>query len=233
MDELEFRRRVYANPADTDDALREAAKSNSDYEAFLQDTKKLDEKIKAAAQVPVPDDLANKLILQQKMRDFNHHKRRNRWYIGLAASVAFMFGIGVTAWHQQHIQLDQAALAHMYYAETEQPHGEAEITPHLVNAKLAQFGARLDPAIGHVASVNYCVLDAIQSLHLIVETAQGRMSVFLVPAEDKPTISDFEDQVYRGSGYALHNTNILVVGEKGTNINEFKSQLQQRLTFSA
>lgn len=233
MDELEFRRRVYTNPADNDKALLEAAAQNPDNDAFWQEIKQLDDKLKVAAKVPVPDDLANRLILKQTLREFNHQKRRNRWYIGLAASVAFTCGIALTAWQQQHVQLDEAALAHMYYAETEQPHGSAEITPQLVNAKLAQFGAELDPSIGHIASVNYCLLDAIRSLHLIIETPQGRMSVFLVPDHDKPMTDDFADSVYQGTSYALHKTNILVVGDKGANIPAFKSELKQYLKFSA
>lgn len=233
MDELEFRRRVYTNPADNDKALLEAAAQNPDNDAFWHEIKQLDDKLKIAAKVPVPDDLANRLILKQSLREFNQQKRRNRWYIGLAASVAFTCGIALTAWQQQHVQLDEAALAHMYYAETELPHGSAEITPQLVNAKLAQFGAELDPSIGHIASVNYCLLDAIRSLHLIIETPQGRMSVFLVPDHNKPMDDDFADSVYQGTSYALHKTNILVVGNKGANIPAFKSELKQYLKFSA
>ena len=78
MDELEFRRRVYTNPADKDKELLEAAAQNPDNEAFWQDIKQLDEKLKTAAKVAVPDDLANRLILKQTLREFNHQKRRNR-----------------------------------------------------------------------------------------------------------------------------------------------------------
>ncbi len=232
MDELEFRRRIYANPADDDDELCMAAQSNADNEAFWKDIKALDEKLKDAANVSVPDDLANKLILNTSLVEFNQHKRRNRWYIGLAASVAFTCGIALTAWQQQHVELDQAALAHMYYAEHEQPVGDAAITPQLVNAKLAQFGAQLDPSIGKIASVNYCLLDAIRSLHMIIETPQGRMSVFLVPDNAKPAPGEFSDPMYKGTSYALQKTNVLVVGDKNSDLPAFTSQLQQRLILS-
>ena len=59
MDELEFRRRVYTNPADNEKDLLEAAAQNPDNDAFWQDIKQLDEKLKTAASVPVPEDLAN------------------------------------------------------------------------------------------------------------------------------------------------------------------------------
>lgn len=232
MDELEFRRRIYANPADSDEALLTAAKSNDDYQSFWQDIKGLDEQIKTAAHVSVPEDLANKLVWQQTMRQFNRQKRRTRWYIGLAASVAFTVGIVFTGWQQQQVELGQAALAHMHYAETEQPRS-GEVTSQLVNAKLAQFGAQLDPTIGKIASANYCHLDAVRSLHLIIETVQGRMSVFLVPETDNFINNDFNDENYKGSGYLQAHTNILVVGENGADIPEFKSKLKERLRFSA
>ncbi|MDC8831586.1 DUF3379 family protein [Alteromonas gilva] len=232
MDELEFRRRIYANPADDDNALCQAAQSNTDNEAFWKDTKALDEKLKTAANVPVPDDLASKIILNTSLIEFNQQKRRNRWYIGLAASVAFTCGIALTAWQQQHVELDEAALAHMYYAENERPVGEATITPQLVNAKLAQFGAQLDPSIGHIASINYCLLDSIRSLHMIIETPTGRMSVFLVPDKARQAPDAFSDQVYQGTSYALQKTNVLVIGEKNADLPAFTSQLQQRLKLS-
>ncbi|NVK55929.1 MAG: DUF3379 family protein [Alteromonadaceae bacterium] len=232
MDELEFRRRIYANPADDDDALYTAAQSDADNEAFWKDIKSLDDKLRNAANVPVPDDLANKLILNTSLVEFNQHKRRNRWYIGLAASVAFTCGIALTAWQQQHTELDQAALTHMYYAEHEQPVGNARITPQLVNAKLAQFGAELDPSIGKIASINYCLLDTIRSLHMIIETPQGRMSVFLVPDNSQVAPNEFSDPVYKGTSYALQKTNVLVIGEKSADLPAFTSQLQQRLKLS-
>ena len=233
MDELEFRRRIYANPADTDEALVQAANDDQGYDDFWQDVKRLDDKLTRAADIPVPDDLADKLIWQQSVREFAHKKRKNRWYIGLAASVALTVGVGITAWQQQHVSLGEAALAHMYYAEHETPVGDVPVTAQIANAKLAQFGAELDPAIGKIASVNYCHLDTIRSLHMIIETAQGRMSVFLVPEKNHPVKNGFADSVYEGMSYALHQTNVLVVGEKGADIPAFQNVLKQRLKFSA
>ena len=64
MDELEFRRRIYADPETTDSDVVEAAKEDEKKRHFWNEQKKLDQQLKQALKVDVPDDLANKLIWQ-------------------------------------------------------------------------------------------------------------------------------------------------------------------------
>ena len=54
MDELEFRRRIYANPADTDEALVQAANDDQGYDDFWQDVKRLDDKLTRAVDIHPP-----------------------------------------------------------------------------------------------------------------------------------------------------------------------------------
>lgn len=234
MDELEFRRRLFENPDDNTPEVLDSVAKHPGQKAFRQDIKKLQSQIDQAVKVPVPDDLANKLILQNALRDYRKQKQRARWYIAMAASVAFIVGVGITSWHQQHVALPEAALAHMYYAQTEQPITGQTVSLNQVNAKLAQFGAHVTDSIGHVQVVNYCHLDTVRSLHLIIDTDMGKMSVFIVPDKGRLDSSqDFEDGSYAGTAFSSHRANILVVGEKGSDIKHMKQQVQKNLLFSA
>ncbi|MBD3585178.1 DUF3379 domain-containing protein [Salinimonas sp. HHU 13199] len=98
MDDLTFRRRVYEDPDTVDQDILDAAARDPEKRIFLQQTRQLNAQLKDATKVPVPDELAHKLIWQQSTRQYLQQKRKQRWYVALAASVALVTGISATMW---------------------------------------------------------------------------------------------------------------------------------------
>ena len=234
MDELEFRRRIYADPETTDSDVVKAAKEDEKKRHFWNEQKKLDQQLKQALKVDVPDDLASKLIWQQSVDEFTRYKRKNRWYIAMAASVAFTIGIGLTMWYHQPLSLGGQALAHMQYAKVEQAHSKLPVDLNMVNAKLASFGASFSDMIDGVEVANYCHLSSIRSLHLIVNTPHGKMSVFVVPERSDIAVpSEFSDSEFHGEGMSMEHAKIMIVGEKGADLSEMKKAVTSRLQFPA
>lgn len=234
MDELEFRRRIYADPNTTDSDVVEAAKADSNKRDFWNEQKQLDTQLKQAAKVEVPEDLVNKLIWQQSADEFSRYKRKSRWYMALAASVAFTVGIGFTMWYHQPVSLGGQALAHMQYAETERAHTLLPVNLEMVNAKLASFGASFTDDIGKVEVANYCHLSTVRSLHLILDTPEGKMSVFIVPERSDIRVpAEFEDKQYRGESLTLQRASIMVVGDKNADLDNMKKSVADRIRFSA
>lgn len=234
MDELEFRRRIYADPETTDSDVVAAAKDDENKRNFWNEQLHFDKQLRKAVKVDVPEDLANRLIWQQSANEFARYQKRSRWYVALAASVAFTVGIGFTMWYHQPISVGGQALAHMQYAEIEQAHSQMPVNLEMVNAKLASFGASFDDMIGDVEVVNFCHLSTVRSLHLIVNTPQGKMSVFVVPERgDIRVPSEFNDKQYRGESIKMQHANIMVVGSKDADLSEMKSTITKRLQFSA
>ena len=234
MDELEFRRRIYADPETTDSDVVEAAKANESKRSFWNEQKQLDKQFKQALKVEVPDDLASKLIWQQSADEFTRYKRRSRWYVAMAASVAFTIGIGLTMWYHQPLSIGGQALAHMQYAEMEHAHSLLPVDLNMVNAKLASFGGSLSEMLDGVEVANYCHLSTVRSLHLIVNTPQGKMSVFVVPQRGDISVpSEFEDSQYHGESIKMRRANVMVVGDKGADLSEMKKAVSERIQFSA
>jgi len=234
MDELEFRRRIYADPNTTDSDVVEAAKSDNSKRDFWNEQKQLDAQLKQAVKVEVPEDLVNKLIWQQSADEFSRYKRKSRWYMALAASVAFTVGIGFTMWYHQPVSLGGQALAHMQYAETERAHTFSPVNLEMVNAKLASFGASFTDDIGKVEVANYCHLSTVRSLHLILDTPEGKMSVFIVPERSDVRVpAEFEDKQYRGESLTLQHASIMVVGDKNADLDNMKKSVANRIRFSA
>ena len=234
MDELEFRRRIYADPETTDSDVVEAAKADESKRSFWNEQKQLDKQLKQALKVDVPEDLASKLIWQQSTDEFNRYKRRSRWYLAMAASVAFTIGIGLTMWYHQPLSIGGQALAHMQYAEMETAHSLLPADLNMVNAKLASFGGSFNEMLDGVEVVNYCHLSTVRSLHLIVDTPQGKMSVFVVPERGDVTVpSEFSDEQYRGESIKMRHANVMIVGDKDADLSVMKKAVSERIRFSA
>ena len=234
MDELEFRRRIYADPETTDSDVVEAAKADESKRSFWNEQKQLDKQFKQALKVEVPDDLASKLIWQQSADEFIRYKRRSRWYVAMAASVAFTIGIGLTMRYHQPLSIGGQALAHMQYAEMEHAHSLLPVDLNMVNAKLASFGGSLSEMLDGIEVANYCHLSTVRSLHLIVNTPQGKMSVFVVPQRGDISVpSEFEDSQYHGESIKMRRANVMVVGDKGADLSEVKKAVSERIQFSA
>jgi len=154
--------------------------------------------------------------------------------MALAASVAFTVGIGFTMWYHQPVSLGGQALAHMQYAETERAHTFSPVNLEMVNAKLASFGASFTDDIGNVEVANYCHLSTVRSLHLILDTPEGKMSVFIVPERSDIRVpAEFEDKQYRGESLTLQHASIMIVGDKQANLENMKKSVADRIRFSA
>lgn len=234
MDDLEFRRRIFADPNTTDRDVTDAARQDDDKAQLKSSLQNLDAKLSQAVKVPVPDDLAYKLIWQQATAEFNHHKKRSRWFIAMAASIAFIIGItGTVLYQYEPVDMGGEALAHMRYAEMEVPHHAMDVGLQQVNAKLAGFGGSFSSPIGDVAVANYCHLNTTLTLHLIMNTDQGKVSVFVVPHKDRMAMPDsFSDEKYYGESWSMMKADIMVVGSKNADLKPVMEKVKQSITFS-
>ncbi|GAA4872473.1 DUF3379 domain-containing protein [Ferrimonas pelagia] len=213
MDELEFRRRLYAEPNSQDPQVQAAAKETAGREAFWQELKGLDQKIQQAARIPVPDDLADRLLLQQNLTVHQQHKRRHRWQLAAAASVAFTVGLSFAIYNTPHDDLGQHALAHMVHEEGFVATIDEQISLASLNTKLASMGTTLQQLPGEIFYANYCDFRGVRSLHVVMGSAQGRVTLFLIPKQGELTLpAQFASERYQGVGQDLPAMHLALVG---------------------
>ena len=97
MDELEIRRRLLTDPNDDDEGLRAALRQSPEQMRYAAELRRLDEQLARAMAVPVPDQLAERILLGSSF-ERQRPQRSQRWQLALAASVAFALGVGVSHW---------------------------------------------------------------------------------------------------------------------------------------
>lgn len=235
MDELEFRRTMYADPNCSDEALLSAMADDPNKQAFRKELQQLDQKLKSASQVEVPSDLVHKLIMRQTMLTHKTQKTRNRVQLALAASIAFVMGISFTLWQQSNfLDLSKQAIAHVYQEGDYALGSQENFTLEQVNAKLASFGGTLTEEIGRIYYANFCDFENVRSLHMVVQGENGKMTVFVIPHNDAHNAESFTTgQGYQSQAINLNRASIVVVGEEGTNIQKMEEQLKRKIHFSA
>ena len=236
MDDLHFRRTLYAAPNCADEEITKAAAQDPSKQAFWQELKQLDANLKRASKVPVPDDLAHRLILKQSLESHRLDKQRSRWYVALAASVAFVFGMSFTLFKQPSItDLGEYALAHVQnegdgYALL----ANGDYSIETVNVQLASLGAQLEHSVGRIYYANFCNFNDIRSFHMVVEGENGKVSVFIVPRDAKLNpVDSFSDAKMAGQSIEASKASVILVSDKGKSFDLLKRKLKQNMIFSA
>ena len=235
MDELEFRRILYADPNCTDEEVLAAIADDPKKQAFYKELKQLDKEMHQASQIKVPDDLVHKLILRQTMASHKSSKVRNRIQLAMAASVAFVVGVSFTMWQQNNLlDLSKQAIAHVHYEGDYALQAQENLSLQQVNAKLAKFGGEFSEDIGRVYYANFCDFENVRSLHMVLEGENGKVSVFVVPHNDAYLAEGLSsDTKYNSQAIDLKRASIIVVGEEGSNLSEMQQQLNKKIRFSA
>ncbi|MEP1447228.1 MAG: DUF3379 domain-containing protein [Paraglaciecola sp.] len=235
MDELEFRRTLYADPNCSDERILAAIAEDPKKQAFRKELKQLDKDMDLASQVKVPDDLVHKLLLRQTMQSHRASKVRNRIQLAMAASVAFVVGVSFTMWQQHNLlNIADQAIAHVYMEGNYALEAQNNVSLQQVNAKLAQFGGEFTEELGQVYYANFCDFENVRSLHMVMQGENGKVSVFVIPHDDAHNAeSTANGRGYQSQALDLKRASIVVVGEEGANIEGMKQQLKSKIHFSA
>ena len=119
MDDLQFRRSIYADPTSLDKDIVAAQNADPAKKQLAQELCQFDEKLKQAMKISVPDDLCNKLLLRQTLASHQQEKRKTRIHLALAASVAIVAGLVVNylQFSSSYTNLGDYALAHVYHEQ--------------------------------------------------------------------------------------------------------------------
>lgn len=236
MDDLQFRRAIYADPDCSDESVLEAAALDAAKRAFWDELKKLDSDIALASKVEVPADLAQKLILKQTVEQHKVERKRTRVHLALAASIAFAFGISVTMLQQEPLlDLSEHALAHIYHeGDGFALKADGDVALSQVNAKLASMGTQFTNKVGRIYFANFCNFEGLRSFHMVMEGEQGKVTVFVLPLDEnhKP-VKHFSDGKMYGETVETRQARFIIVGEEGKSFENFKSNLKSNTTFSA
>jgi hypothetical protein len=233
MDDLTFRKTIYAEPFTTDPAVVKAAANDPKKQAFWDDIKQMEAELKAAMHIRVPENLAEKLILRQSLSEHKKASQKRPWYLAIAAAVVLVSVLSIGMFNTGNSKLVDDVFAHMSHVNFEVTKASLTSTS-AINEKLASFNGQIIGDLGDVVSANYCYLDKIKSLHLIIRSNNGLTSVFVVPDAITESIGDtLSNASYAGASFLFGSARVIVVGQSRADVNALKSLAQKTMSFSA
>ncbi len=227
MDELTFRRRIYADPHDSAEDIVETTKNDPAKTKFKADLIEFDEKLKVAMETPVPDNLAEKILLNQSLNVKKEKSKLKKFNFAIAASfvlmVAFTFNLFNAS--AKHTMLVEHAIAHlqseMDHIPTNQHYSMSQL-----NAKLASFGGQLIENLGNIKFVSFCTFQGTRSLHIVMSDGDKEVTVFVLPKHSGLVAQgQFNNAKFDGQKLSSEQADLVIISSESSVTNEWKSRL--------
>lgn len=236
MDELQFRRSIYADPHTKDEDIAKAKASDLGKQKFAKEIEQLDQRIANALKVPVPDDMAQKLILRQALQSHQQQKKKKRVHLALAASVVFAIGLTVNflQFSSSYTNVADYAFAHTSHeAQNFSNNDKNTVTLASLNQKMATFHGQFTQALGELIFADYCRFDGMKSLHLVFKGDNSPVNVFVIPVNDHLAFTkSFSNNELQGVSEQFKDANIIVVGDKNESLQKWQQSIKSNLTWA-
>lgn len=253
MDELEFRRRVIAQPNSTEKELMAFAEQHPEQQQFVDDMQSFDQQLNEALTIDVPQGLAERIIAntakhstEQQAEDPENNdneqqqstsdnvvdakKRFKKGRIQLAMAASLIVAVGAFFLSsQQHTSytVSEHALAHVYH-EIFSLDKKEPISLQSVNEKFALLGGHLDELPGKVTYLMFCDFKGERGLHLVFESEFGPMTVFIVPSEHQSFGTgndDFSDERFAGHINRGAQADTILIASLGAPIDSYNNRI--------
>ncbi|GJM13333.1 MAG: hypothetical protein DHS20C12_17360 [Pseudohongiella sp.] len=204
------------------------------------------ELIERLLSIPENDELENDNFLEANpnLSSLKAKKQSYRQYFALAASlvlaVGIVFSLNINSRNSSSdLSLRDGLLAHLYH-DIEEIDGinNGELYQVLdideVNSAMADTGARLVSYDGgqefEVRSAKPCViLPAYQSAHLLIEGSQGAVSIVVIKNSPVDVEYSIRDERFNGIVMPMEQGNIIFVGEKGEDLNQYAALFSENI----
>lgn len=176
MDCLTFRRLKLATPSETNPEMIAHQHSCADCAGFARQADAFERELHDAAAVPVPDGLAEQIILRHRKPQWF-----SRTYLAMAAtlvlSVAAVVSYNVVS---ERNDVAYELIAHVA-SEPEVFQQAGFVDAAQFEQTLSLFGAQMVGSIGEVRYLGDCVMDGVLTKHILVQTEHGTATLMLLP----------------------------------------------------
>ncbi len=184
MNCLEFRRLALANPQHPGPTALEHEATCPDCARFYLELRQQEEALYQALSIPVPDGLADRILLGARPRLFDRFGSPRLWLPALAAALVLALGLNIMAPRGMSPEtLAAGIIAHVRH-EPETLAAEQSVPwPKLVRA-FARSGGDLTSEPAQVSYAGRCPLPGGgHGEHIVLKTPQGKVTLILMPSK--------------------------------------------------
>ena len=258
MDELEFRKRVYANPRDLESEVLDAARANPEYQKILDETVAFEDSLETLVEsTEAPAGMVEKLLAipegneaaqtNSNVRPIKGNKPSFFHYYAVAASLVLAVGIifslsSNSGPSSADIVFGEELLKHLHLDIEEIDDitgGEnyAALELDEVNSSMANAGTRLVSYDGSqnfaVRSAKPCeILPAYESAHLVLQGSRGAISVIVINNSPVDVQFSIRDDRFEGIVLPMEQGNMILVGEKNEDLSQYASLFTENVEWA-
>ena len=176
MNCIDFRRLVLVDPRQVSEDARAHADECAACREVLERQRESDDRLFAGLQVPVPDGLADRILVARGRAPTN-----KRWMWAAAATLVLASGIALVGRGLlEKDALGGEAITHV--ASEQQSFTTIDtVDSGFLPAVLAEQGLKTIVNFGQVTYTRLCPMDGRVARHLVVRTADGPVTLFLMP----------------------------------------------------
>ncbi|QWT19605.1 DUF3379 domain-containing protein [Bacillus sp. NP157] len=215
MNCLDFRRRIGAEPRSRDPELlahRDSCREGC--AAFWQRAQRFDDDLEAAMAVPVPDGLAERILLAHATGERQVQRGHRRAWMAMAASVLLAFtGLGMFWRYTDSHSLQALAVAHMPVEidalALTRPMTDAEVEAGFVGRATHLKG----PAPGMVTYVHDCVVGQYPVVHAVTRMDDEPVVALYMPGKMDGTPGTFHRDGWDGREVKLRDGTLLLLAQ--------------------
>ncbi len=231
MDDLEFRRHVYADPKCQNTEFLSKKNETEENHLFVDELQQFDKKLKRAMDIEPPKGLAERIILNQALQTHSRMEQQ-RFIFSIAASVLLVLGVFFYIFQPiSEVNLEHEVLAHIY-EELDHLIEQQDKKTLDINQALAQHGGEF---IGDIGKINYlgsCDIANKKGIHVILAGTHGSITVLMLPDVSINKEKMVSDNRFHGSIIPTGSGSIAIIGEKNESLNEVKQTIKQKLSWA-
>lgn len=203
--------------------LHACASCKSFYERQLKFNRTLTE----AVEVDVPEGLAARVLVEQRIHQKKSRDKKYRW-TAMAASIMLVFAVGVVTTLHSPPTLASVIVEHVK-TEASILHDQHNVTLAELNELLKPHGVRADASIGRATHAGNCLIQGKLGAHLVFAGKNAPVTLIVISHElgkDKVTIDDEE---FKGVIISTQRGVLALLSEDKESMMEFEQRLHQSL----
>ena len=215
MDCLEFRRRVGSAPQVRDRATREHVAGCAACAEATARAQAFDAGLARAMAVPVPEGLAERILLAQLTgtRGRERTQRRRNVWLALAAAASLALAVGIVRNQRAAPSLSDLVVAHVNGPER----GALRRTEPVASAAIARAftarGVSLQSVPGGVSYVHECPVGRYRSVHMVMPESGAPVSVLYIVDHRVDALADFRQGALRGREVPVADGTLVLVAQ--------------------
>ncbi len=232
MDELELRRRCYAQPTDRDPEFRAWLDDNPAAHETAHKAAQFDQRLSFAMNQPrVPEGLSGRILLNTAMQARKRRRRRIFTSLALAASVVLSATLVLTPAPHPAATVSDMALSHVYGEIGKLETANQVVNQTTLRGMFESMGGELQGTLEQVRFAYLCPTPHGRGLHMIADTEAGRVTVLYLPETTvDPARVQFADARFVGQTMATNGAGTLnVIGENREAVSIMRSRLSRQV----